>query len=613
MVFGFFLGQQTESRLLVVSEHIFPAARQSQLAFVAFEEQIKYYDDAVILGESSFIQSAIAKGVSVKQALQDITRLRGISASKREAVAKTLARLNKFNTSAKNLYSKLSLANEELAAIGIEVDVYKEEKIKEKTYALAKEIKILRSELTGYSKEFGDALKTELAEIRFNTRRHRYMNLILFFLVVISALSLIFFIVRRSISRPLEKTFMLESAVEQSGDGIAVSDLSNNIRFVNQAWARMHGYEQHELINKHMDIFHTKEQIDNELIPFYKKVMETGAYKGEVRHKRNNGEIFTSMMTGTVLKDNNEKNVSLVSIAKDITEKIQQENELRKAKEKTEEANKALQESLDLIQRTQNHLVESEKMASLGGLVAGVAHEINTPVGVGLTASSHLEEKTEEFTERFQKGNIRRSELEKYLDIASEASSIILTNLNRAADLIRSFKQVAVDQSGEEHRKFNFKGYINELLISLRPKYKRTGHRIIVNCREEIEIDSYPGVFSQIITNFIMNSLTHGFVDVNEGIIKIDVSTDKGHFFLTYSDNGNGMDEEALKKIFEPFFTTRRSHGGTGLGMHVVYNLVTQTLNGQIICHSEPGGGTTFFLQVPLTRDNDAGVGMEDI
>jgi len=236
--------------------------------------------------------------------------------------------------------------------------------------------------------------------------------------------------------------------------------------------------------------------------------------------------------------------------------------------------------------------------------VAGVAHEINTPVGVGVTASSFLEEKTREYMKRLGENNLKRSDLERYMNVASEASSIILKNLDRAADLIRGFKQVAVDQSGEARRKFFMKEYLDELLVSLRPNYRRTAHKVTVNCPEDLEIDSYPGVFSQVITNLLMNTLTHAFDSVPEGVISIDIEVRDQTLCLEYRDNGKGMSPETLKKIFDPFYTTRRAQGGTGLGMHIVYNLVTRTLDGQITCQSSPGKGSVFFIRVPIARQS---------
>ncbi|MCP4345323.1 MAG: response regulator [Desulfobacterales bacterium] len=272
---------------------------------------------------------------------------------------------------------------------------------------------------------------------------------------------------------------------------------------------------------------------------------------------------------------------------------------------KVEERTLQLQESLENLRMTQDHLVQSEKMAALGGLVAGVAHEINTPVGLGVTEASFMKQKTDEFSERYGSGNLKRSDFEKYIKNATECTASILTNLERAAELIVSFKQVAVDQTGDVKRRFALKPYISEILLSLRSKYKKTSHTITVNCPEDAEIDSYPGAFSQIVTNFVTNSLLHGFEGIEKGEIRFDVTTEGDELLFRYSDNGRGMNEESLGRIFDPFFTTKRTRGGTGLGMHIVFNLVTRTLGGQIECSSAPGEGTSFLIRMKA-EDQDS-------
>ncbi|MEA1969958.1 MAG: response regulator, partial [Thermodesulfobacteriota bacterium] len=213
-----------------------------------------------------------------------------------------------------------------------------------------------------------------------------------------------------------------------------------------------------------------------------------------------------------------------------------------------EKANIDLKVSLETLERTRDQLVLSEKMAALGGLVAGVAHEINTPVGVGVTAASFLQTKTGELQKLYSTGNLKRSELEAYLHTIDEVARSILINMERAAGLISSFKQVAVDQSSEEKRLFNVKEYIEEVLLSLRPKYKKTGHSIEVICPEYVEIYSYPGAFSQIVSNLLMNSLLHGFQGVENGKISFEISLENETVWLRYRDNGVGMTEEQRLK-----------------------------------------------------------------
>jgi signal transduction histidine kinase len=262
---------------------------------------------------------------------------------------------------------------------------------------------------------------------------------------------------------------------------------------------------------------------------------------------------------------------------------------------------KELKASLKVIQKTQNQLVESEKMASLGELVAGVAHEINTPIGLAVTESSFMEYKTSELDKKYRTGKMKRSDLEKYMKTVTEASVGILKNLNRAANLIQNFKQVAVDQSNEQKRQINVNQYLNEILVSLRPKYKRTSHKIIVNCPDDIDIVTYPGAFYQVISNLIMNSLIHGFENIDNGEMIFNISLQETKVFIDYSDNGKGIDSGVISRIFDPFFTTKRGQGGTGLGLHIVYNLVVQNLKGSITCSSEPGRGCRFLITMPMT------------
>ena len=249
---------------------------------------------------------------------------------------------------------------------------------------------------------------------------------------------------------------------------------------------------------------------------------------------------------------------------------------------------------------TQAELMRSEKMAALGRLVAGVAHEVNTPVGLGVSVASFLDQKTVRLHQAYQAGTVTHEEFEEYLDTARESCASLLANLRRAAALVRSFKQVAVDQSAEQRRPFNVRAYIEEVLTSLSPKLKKTRHQVGVDCPADLVFTGDPGVLSQILTNLVENSLVHGFDGWDEGHIDIRVKADNAVLVIIYSDDGRGMAADHLEKIFEPFFTTRMGQGGSGLGMHVVYNLVTQTLGGHIRCDSAPDRGMTITIRLPL-------------
>ncbi len=330
--------------------------------------------------------------------------------------------------------------------------------------------------------------------------------------------------------------------------------------------------------------------------------LEAGDLAARIGMSPGSGELgqlaaaFDSMAEGLERKEQER------SRAEEQLLRLNEELEARVA-QRTEQlagANQELQHTLEDLRRTQSQLVLSEKMAALGELVAGVAHEINTPVGVALSAGSTLAEKNRALAARFAQGEMKRSDLSSYLEDSREGTEMILINLNRASELIRSFKMVAVDQVSETRRTFAVKGYIDEVLLSLRPKLKKTEHRIEVVCDPGLVIDSFPGAFSQILTNFICNSLVHGFAPDQAGHIRIAVAQSGNTLEICYADDGKGMAPEIRDRIFEPFFTTARSQGSTGLGLHIVFNLVTRTLGGTLSCESAPGQGTRFTIVMPV-------------
>ena len=263
-----------------------------------------------------------------------------------------------------------------------------------------------------------------------------------------------------------------------------------------------------------------------------------------------------------------------------------------------------IQEKTENLKRSQKRLIQSEKMASLGQLVAGVAHEINTPVGIGVTVSSHLAKSTQKIISSFENNKMTKGDLTKYFSSTLETSELMLQHLLQTADLIKSFKMVSADQTAHERRKFNVKSYLEDIILSLRPKLKNKPHQITIDCDDDIEIDGYPGALAQIITNMVLNSLIHAFNEGDNGTIAIEVLKNASGIILKYRDDGKGIPEENIENIFEPFFTTKRGEGGTGLGMHIVYNTVTQILKGSISCESIQGKGISFFINLPAKLEN---------
>lgn len=275
-------------------------------------------------------------------------------------------------------------------------------------------------------------------------------------------------------------------------------------------------------------------------------------------------------------------------------------DENRRLYTSTRDYNATLLQTLTQLHTTQTQLIAAEKMASLGRLVAGLAHEISTPIGIAVTAASVWEDRIHDLRQLYQNGQMKRSDFEEFLQTIFESGRLISNNLQRAADLIQSFKQVAVDQSSEALRAINLKAYIGEVVTSLRPELKRTNLTVEVTGDDDVVLQSYPGALSQIITNLILNSITHAYAPHEVGHLTINIERQDDKVCLHYSDDGKGIPVEHHTRIFEPFFTTRRGQGGSGLGLHIVYNLVTQKLGGTIRFQSQVGVGTIFTIYLPL-------------
>ncbi|MGH9011424.1 MAG: sensor histidine kinase, partial [Acidimicrobiia bacterium] len=274
--------------------------------------------------------------------------------------------------------------------------------------------------------------------------------------------------------------------------------------------------------------------------------------------------------------------------------------------EKVADRTRELSDALANVSAMQHQMVESEKLAALGSLVAGMAHEINTPVGIAVTAASHLVERTAELRGAWQAGSMKRSTLDRYIEGVKDAGRLILTNLERSNELVQSFKQVAVDQSSEACRTFRVRDYLEDILRSLRPKLKRTPHLVEIDCDPGLTLTSYPGALAQVVTNLLINSVVHGYAEGVSGRIGLSAEAHGGGVRIRYADDGRGIPEEVRQRIFEPFFTTRRAAGGSGLGLHIVYNLVTQRLGGTISVDSAAGKGTAFTIDIPDARTESA-------
>jgi len=256
------------------------------------------------------------------------------------------------------------------------------------------------------------------------------------------------------------------------------------------------------------------------------------------------------------------------------------------------------------LREAQEELIEQAKFASLGSMVAGVAHEVNTPLGVCVTAISTAADGVREIQRALDDGALTQAKLRDHLDRSLRTAELTMANLDRAAKLVRSFRAVAADQATEAPRRFHLQSYLEDVVAALGPEIKKKRAAVEIVCPADLEIVTQPSALWQIVSNLIMNSLTHAFVERQAGAIRLIVvqEGEPAQVSLTYEDDGVGMAPDVLRSIFEPFFTTRRAEGGTGLGMTIVYNLVTQTLGGRIRCMSEPGDGARFLINFPAVK-----------
>ncbi len=373
----------------------------------------------------------------------------------------------------------------------------------------------------------------------------------------------------------------LQSVLDLAPDGIIVINDKGIIRKFNEAASRITGWGEDDVIDQNIKCL-MPEPHSSQHDSYLKNYRDTRISKiigseREAQALRKDGTLRDVAISISAVHLQGEEH--FIGVMRDISDRKAAEAALAKARQ---------------------GLVEAEKMAALGGLVAGVAHEINTPVGVGVTAISHLGLEVQRFQDQYAAGQIKRSDLEQLVSTAKESIQIIEANLMRASQLIRSFKEIAVDQTGDDVREIHLADYIGQVLTSLRPKLKQ--RPITIDCAVEptdLMVRLQPGGLSQIVTNLVMNSLTHGYEATDTGEISIRAKRLSKGFELVYQDNGKGMSAETLERIFDPFFTTKRGAGGSGLGMHIVYNIVTQKYGGGIRCESAPGKGARFIMTFP--------------
>lgn len=269
-----------------------------------------------------------------------------------------------------------------------------------------------------------------------------------------------------------------------------------------------------------------------------------------------------------------------------------------------EKAARAQAEAIAETKTREIYQSNRDKMTALGVLVAGVAHEVNTPLGLTYTLITHLQEHLTALTDKHRAGRLTATDAEKFLALAEETLRHATANLRKATELIESFKQVAVDQTCDARRTFDLETYLNEIVRSLTPALRKGHHQVEITVAGKIVFDSFPGALSQVVTNIVLNAVTHGFDGRSDGLIRIEAAQENSaHCRIRVVDNGKGIPAGVIARVFDPFFTTRRGQGGSGLGLHIAYNLVTQKLQGSIRCDSIDEQGTTITLVLPMSPE----------
>ncbi|CAN5751637.1 hypothetical protein BH11PSE12_BH11PSE12_08030 [soil metagenome] len=276
------------------------------------------------------------------------------------------------------------------------------------------------------------------------------------------------------------------------------------------------------------------------------------------------------------------------------------ESKVRQRTQELENANQHLETALTNINSAQNELARIERMAALGSMVAGVAHELNTPLGNCLLVASTLSDETRHFINLMKEGAMRRSDLNRYTETASESTKLLLRGLQQSARLVGDFKQVAVDQASAQRRKFFLQVMLQELAALLHSSLRKTPFTLELDIPADIALDSYPGPLGQVFTNLVNNAVVHGLDGLSEGHMRCFAQKQGDHVLIIFEDNGKGIPADIIKRIFEPFFTTKFGQGGSGLGLSITFNIITNVLGGEIRVSSTPGKGTRFEISIPL-------------
>lgn len=442
----------------------------------------------------------------------------------------------------------------------------------------------------------------------------RWVYLVLTGVALLGAAGWLVHVKRLATERQLAQVRIKESeerlafALDGAGYGVWDWDLPTGVVLYSQRWRDMHGFTKEEVPDLALgweDRVHPDdvEGIKRDIRAYFDG--KTDTYTNEHRALCKDGSWKWVVDRGKVVRRSTSgKPLRMVCTHADISERKQQEEMLRQWNDTLEarvaERTAELVTTIDRLKLTQASLVQADKLASLGALVAGVAHELNTPIGTSLTVASTLENQARGFEADMAKG-LTRGALDTFVSNAREGTDILMRSLRKAAELVSSFKQVAVDQTSAHRRRFNLRHTVDDILQTMGPTIRKTGHSVVTSVPDNITLESFPGPLGQVLTNMIGNALLHGFEGREHGTISIAAHLQgNDDVCLTVHDNGVGIPESNLARVFDPFFTTKLGHGGSGLGLNIAYNLVTDALGGQIQVESTAGEGTLFTLTLPL-------------
>lgn len=391
------------------------------------------------------------------------------------------------------------------------------------------------------------------------------------------------------------------SLVENSSNMIYTIDLSGAMTTTNQMIEEMAGKSKSDLIGHHFTSLFKTQETANYFKDAFAELLGTQNRVERICQLLNpQGQVRTITTTLIPIFDDSGHIISIMGNSSDITERIETEKEIaRLLSEENDQLNQIISQKTIELESAMKEIMEIDKIAALGRLVSGIAHEINTPLGNAISLNSLLEKSFESCALKLSENSLSRTSLESFIEQSNEAISGISRNLNKTATLVNNFKYLNTSGSSEIKIPVEIHRLINFTFSSLMSSIPHGNLTLDLQCRENLVIESYPGAITQVLTNLIFNAIDHGFEDVSEPKITIEITEQPETILLLFSDNGIGMDEETQKHIFEPFFTTKRNKGNTGLGLSIVFTKITGILNSRIACESQLGKGTTFIITMP--------------